>query len=151
MPNAEASAQLRLVAVKLKAAGAGGLRLQLMRGLKAGAAPLIPAVQSAARSQLPKGGGLNEQVADQKVTVSVRTGAATAGVRLTTTAPDTSQTDSGYVRHPTFGHRDRWVTQQIPDAVGWWSATLAAQGGAVSVELVKVIAEMTDLINAGGI
>jgi hypothetical protein len=146
MPNAEASAQLREVALKLKAAGVGGLRVELLRGLRAGAKPLIPAVAEAARRQLPRAGGLNEQVAGQKVTVSVRTGATTAGVRLTTTAPDTKQTDSGYVRKPVFGHRDRWVTQQIPGAVGWWSATLANGADAVSAELIKVIAEMTETI-----
>lgn len=143
-----ASAQLREVAVNLKAAGDSGNRLALMRGLKIGAAPLIPAVQAAARAQLPKSGGLNEQVAGQKVSVSIRTGARTAGVRLTTTAPDTSQTDSGFVRHPTFGHRDRFVTQKIPDAVGWWSQTLASKGPPISAALVVEINMMAERIQA---
>lgn len=131
------SAQLRAIAVQLKVAGDRGLRLELMRGLRAGAAPLIPLVADAARRQLPKRGGLNEQVAAQKVKVSVRTGAATAGVRLTTTAPDTKQTDSGYVRHPVFGHKDRpWVVQQIPRAAGWWSDTLASAAPVVTPALI---------------
>lgn len=139
MPNADASKKLSFVAGQLKAMGAGEIRLALMRGLKSGAAPLIPAVKAAALRQLPRGGGLNEQVAGQKVTVSVRTSAKSAGVRLTTTAPDTKQTDSGYVRKPVFGHRDRWVTQQIPEAAGWWSGTLAAKGPEVTPYLIAVI------------
>lgn len=143
-----ASAQLRAVAVNLKAAGDSGNRLALMRALKVGAGPLIPKVQGAARAQLPKTGGLNEQVAGQKITVSVRTGARTAGVRLTTTAPDTSQTDSGLVRKPTWGHRDRWVTQQIPSAVGWWSQTLADEGPAITAVLVASIDAVAQQIQA---
>lgn len=136
---ATASDELRLVAVRLKVAGAGGLRTELLRGLKTAAKPLIPKVQAAAKAKLPKGGGLNEQVASQKISVSIRTGAKSAGVRLTTTALDTKQTDAGYVRHPTWGHRDRWVAQQIPDAAGWWSGTLAAEGPSVTPALVAVI------------
>jgi hypothetical protein len=138
------SRELAALAARLKAAGARDLRLQLLRGLKEGAKPLIPAVQAAARDQLPKSGGLNEQVASQKVSVSVRTGARTAGVRLTTTAPDTAQTDAGFVRHPVFGRRGKgqWRTQQIPAAVGWWSKTLANSAGEVTPELVKVMEEV---------
>jgi hypothetical protein len=138
------SAELAALAARLKATGSGGLRLQLLRGLKSGAAPLIPLVQQAARDQLPKSGGLNEQVASQKVSVSVRTGARTAGVRLTTTAPDTAQTDAGFVRHPTFGRRGKgsWRTQQIPAAVGWWSKTLAASAPKVAPEMNRVLAEV---------
>lgn len=145
----DGSAQLRALAVRLKAAGESGLRLELMRSMRAGAAPLIPIVQQAARDQLPKAGGLNEQVASQKVRVSVRTGARTAGVRLTTTAPDTKQTDAGFVRHPVFGHRDRWKTQQIPSAVGWWSVTLADSGSAVTPELLAVMERVSRAIMGG--
>jgi hypothetical protein len=149
MPAAAASVQLAEIAAKLKAAGARDLRLQLLRGLRAGAKPLVKEVHDAALAQLPKQGGLNRQVASQKVSVSVRTGARTAGVRLTTTAPDTQQTDSGFVRHPTFGRRSKgsWKTQQIPAAVGWWSKTLAGGAGEVTPELVKVMEEVAVSIN----
>lgn len=137
---ATASDELRLVAVRLKVAGAGGLRTELLRGLRTAAKPLIPKVQAAAKAKLPKGGGLNEQVASQKISVSIRTGAKSAGVRLTTTALDTKQTDAGYVRHPVFGTwRPGMPAQQIPDAAGWWSGTLAAEGPSVTPALVAVI------------
>jgi hypothetical protein len=90
------SAELAAVAARLKLAGDAALRLQLLRGLRNGAKPLIPRVQDAARAQLPRAGGLNEQVASQRVSVQIRTGARTAGVRLVTRAPDTAQSDQGY-------------------------------------------------------
>ena len=52
--------------------------------------------------------------------VSVKTGARTAGVSITTTGaklpPEKQPMVRGYdkatLRHPVFGHRDRWVTQR---------------------------------------
>jgi hypothetical protein len=143
------SAQLAALAVRLKATGDKGLRVELLRGLKAGAEPLVEKVAEAARSQLPKGGGLNEQVAGQKVKVQVRTGARTAGVRMTTTAPDTKQTDAGFVRHPVYGNRKKWVTQKIPAAVGWWSKTLADGGLAVQPELTATMERVALEIQGG--
>jgi hypothetical protein len=137
---ADASKQLQEIGARLKAAGARDIKLEMTRGLRAGAAPLVPLVRQAAIAQLPKSGGLNQQVAGQRVTVSVTTGRA-AAVRLKTTAPDTKQTDSGYVRHPTFGRRGpgQWKTQQIPAAVGWWSKTLEDATPAVRPALEAVL------------
>lgn len=143
------SAQLAALAVRLKVAGDKTLRVQLLRGLKSGAEPLVKAVAEAALAQLPHGGGLNEQVAGQKVKVQVRTGARTAGVRLTTSAPDTKWTDAGYVRHPVYGNRKKWVTQAIPAAKGWWSQTLADGGPEVTPELTAVMEEVSVAIQAG--
>lgn len=144
------SAELHALAVRLKVAGAGGLRLELLRGLKTAAGPLVPVVKDAARNQLPKTGGLNEQVAGQRITVAVRTGARTAGVRLTTTAPDTRQTDDGFVRHPVFGNRAVWVRQDIPAAAGWWSRTLKRESGIrVTVALLAVMRDVGSRINRG--
>ena len=147
MPS-DASSQLRAIAVQLKAAGDGDIRLALTRGLRSGAAPLIPLVKTSAMQKLPRAGGLNAQVAGQRVSVSVRTSAATAGVRLTTTAPDTAMTDAGFVRHPTFGRRGKgqWRTQQIPAAKGWWSDTLAKSDPIVTAVLLKFLAAVNDAI-----
>ena len=143
------SKQLAALAVRIKAAAPTGLRVQLLRGLKAGAAPLIPLVHDAALAKLPHGGGLNEQVAGQKVTVSVRTGAKTAGVRLVTRAPDTKMTDSGFVRHLIYGRRGKWVTQKIPAAKGWWSDTLAKSAPAVTPALMAAMKTVSKQIQGG--
>ncbi len=145
------SAQLRELAVRLKAAGDGALRVELLRGLRTAAQPLVTEVQAAAMEKLPKRGGLNVQVASQKVTVSVRTGARTAGVRLVTRAPDTAWTDAGYVRHPVF-KSGKWVTQQIPNAAGWWSQTLNSKAGPeVGREMAVVMAEVAAKIRGAGL
>lgn len=145
------SAELAALAARLKAAGDGGLRLQLLRGIKVGADPLVGAVYYAALNQLPKRGGLNRQVAKQKVTVSVRLGARTAGVRLSTKAPDTEQTDSGFVRHPVFGNRKKWKTQQIPAAMGWWSETLQRESPKVTGDVLAVMEKVSLEIQRGGL
>jgi hypothetical protein len=149
MPS-NASAQLHAIAAKLKEVGDRGLKLELTRGLRAGADPLVQATHAAALAKLPKSGGLNAQVAGQKVTVSVRTGARTAGVRLTTRAPDTKQTDSGYVRSPTFGRRGKgdWKTHEIPQATGWWSDTLATHAPAVTPVLLAQMEAVAAQIRA---
>lgn len=112
-------------------------------GLRAAAKPLIAEVQQAARNQLPKGGGLNEHVAKQKVTVSIPLSPRTAAVRLRQPFFDAKQTDSGYVRHPVYGNRAVWTAQQIPQAAGWWSNTLRAAGPKVTAELIAIMRAVT--------
>lgn len=148
MPS-NGSAQLHAISAALKARGEMGVKREMTAALRAGAQPLIPAVKQAAREKLPKAGGLNEQVAGQRVRVSVRGGARTAGVRLVTTAPDTKQTDSGFVRHPVFGHKDRaWITQQIPQAAGWWTDTLVRESPTVTPVLLAAMEAVAAKIRA---
>jgi len=142
--------QLAALGVRLKTAGDGGLRIKLLRGIKAGADPLVGAVYYAALNQLPKRNGLNVQVAKQKVTVTVRTSTRTAGVRLSTTRPDTRQTDSGYVRHPVFG-RGTWVKQEIPAAKGWWSETLKRESPKITGDVLAVMEEVSLELQRGGL
>ncbi|GAC1374668.1 MAG: hypothetical protein NVSMB4_02370 [Acidimicrobiales bacterium] len=143
------SKQLAELAARLKIAGDRDLRLQLLRGMRAAAEPLVPKVKAAALAQLPKRGGLNAHVAGQKVSVSVRTSARTAGVRLTTSAPDTQQADDGYVRHPVFGNRAHWVVQQIPGAAGWWSATLEREAPATAPHLLEAMEVVAIQVQGG--
>jgi hypothetical protein len=143
------SEQLAALGVRLKVAGDKTLRVGMLRGLKAATEPLKVAVKAAAMEKLPKRGGLNAQVAGQKITTQVRTGARTAGVRLTTTTPDTLQTDTGYVRHKVFGNRKRWVRQEIPNASGWWSETLKDAAPEVTAELVGVMEAVSVQIQGG--
>lgn len=149
---ANGSEQLRAIAVALKSAGDGvALKRDLTRGIRVAADPLRDSVRTAALRQLPKRGGLNRQVAGQKVTISVLTGARTAGVRLKTTAPDTQQTDSGYVRHPTFGRRGKgeWRTQSVPLARGWWTTTLSIRSAAVTPAILAVMEQTAAKIQRG--
>lgn len=146
MPSVSASAQCRLIGRACREAGDGTILREMRAEVRAIVAPAKRAVHDSAMSNLPKAGGLNRQVAGQRVTVSLLTGARTAGVVMSTSAPDTRWTNSGYVKHPIFakGPREtwRWVSrppQAIPAARGWWDKPLEAFGGATGRAVVKTI------------
>jgi hypothetical protein len=71
---------------------------------------------------------------------------------MKTTAPDTAQTDDGFVRHPTFGRRGKgqWRTQEIPAAAGWWSVTLARESPAVTPAVLRVMEAAAARVQAAG-
>lgn len=117
--------------------------------MRVGAQPLVPAVHDAARAELPKSGGLNELVAGQKITVSVRTGANTAGVRLITKASAARQAEEGAVWHPVWGHRDRWKPTDVRP--GYWSNTLTERSPEVTPALIAVMARVAGEIQGKGI
>ena len=115
-----ADKEFPLLAARLKAAGAVGIRREMVSGLRAAAKPLPPLLQQAARDKLPKAGGLNEYVAKNKPKVQVRTAGRNAGVRVTSKVKG-NYTDTGTWRHPVFGHRDRtWAVTRDPSAARWW-------------------------------
>lgn len=127
---------------------------QMTAAMRVAAKPLVTAVKAAAEQKLPHRGGLNTRVAKARVTVSVRTGARTAGVRLYTRDTDTRATDHGYVRHPTFGRRtgpNDWHDQSIPQAEGWWSQTLADESPGATPELMAVMRRVGDEIQGRGL
>jgi hypothetical protein len=148
MVAANASLQLHAIAAALKLAGERDVRLGMTRGLRGAAAPLVPLVRHAALRDLPKAGGLNRYVAEQKITVSVRTGVNTAGVRLVTSTPATEQADQGAVRHPTFGRRGRGQWKVTKTRKGWWTDTLRAGSQSVTPALLRVMDEVAAKIRA---
>lgn len=133
--------QLRAIAAHCKELGDRGLLNRTRATLRVQAAPLIAAAKAEAVQRLPKRGGLNEQVASQRWTVQALAGARTAGVRLRTKAPDTLQTDDGFVRHPVFGRRGKgsWRTQAIPQAKGWASDTVDEHGPVLAVAISRTL------------
>ncbi|GAC1376343.1 MAG: hypothetical protein NVSMB4_05060 [Acidimicrobiales bacterium] len=133
------------LAARLKAEGDVLLRRQLLAGLRAGAKPLVPKVQAAAREKLPRRGGLADQVAGQPVSVTTRFSARSFNIRLsekrlTSSGKRTGAkgADNGTIRHPVFGH---WLAgqpdQQIPRAAGWWSDTLRRASPEVTDDLYR--------------
>lgn len=132
--------ELAALTRRLKAAGNGGLKRDMLRGLRQGAKPLIAAAHESALENLPRRGGLAQQVADTKFAVRTRTAGGNPGVRIV--GPSTrhlKDMDRGRLRHPVFGHQDRWVTQQIKP--GWWTAALSARAPEVRQALLNVLAE----------
>ena len=144
----DASEQLHQIARALRAGGNGGAMKFVSRAIRAAAKPLADDVKKAAADQLPQRGGLARRVAKERVTVSVRTGARTAGVRLLQRNHDAKATNAGYVRHPTFGHRP-WKTQDIPRARGWWSDTLRARSDEVTPDVERAMEEAAREIERG--
>lgn len=121
----------------LKAAGQTDLRKELNKALRAAAKPLIPKTRAAARVRLPRAGGMAEAVARASQRVQVRTGAKTAGVRVVVSKTTAARAaNKGAVRHPVFGS-DRWVTQEIPKAEGWFDETLNEEAPKVAQPAIE--------------
>jgi hypothetical protein len=69
-----------------------------------------------------------------------------AAIRVGTAATDARGSNRGRIRHPVFGHRDRWVEQTYEPATNWfYDAVAVVQPGVVAkVEAaVKVALEVT--------
>jgi hypothetical protein len=135
---ANASARLAAMAKELRALPDKTVKTGFAAAMRAAAEPLALVVDHSAYEKLPKAGGLNERVANEKTSVSVLLGARTAAVRLKKTGHDARTTNDGYVRRPTFGH-DPWVTQEIPEAKGWWDEPLKTAAPAVEPAMVAVM------------
>jgi hypothetical protein len=135
---------LAAVAVRLKAAGGGVLRAELIRSLKSAAAPLIEDARSSAIASLPKAGGLAARVADSRITAAVRL-SGNASVRITASQHDAGATNAGYVRHPVFG-RAPWVRQDLPGAAMWWDNAMIAGAPKVTKDLLEAIEATSRLI-----
>ena len=137
--SGEGADQLRVVAQRLKAAGGGGgLRRDLLRGIKTAANPVLDDVRASASAELPKAGGLAERVAGSKFTVQVRTGAKTAGVRIRGQSGwNIGRMNRGILRHPVFGNRDVWVEQSITP--GWFDHPIQARAEPIRLAVVAVI------------
>lgn len=134
--------QLAILGARLKVAGAVGLRRELLKGIREAAKPLIEDARAAALEELPKAGGLNERIASDPMSVRTRLTGSNVGVRIVTTTTDTRGADRGRLRHPTFGHRDRWVTQAIRP--GWFTDTLSREAPKVTPAIIaamEVVAE----------
>ena len=125
----------------LKAAGQTELRKELHKTMRNAAKPVIPAVREAARKQLPTAGGLNERIAKKPYRAQVRTGAKTAGVRITGSKVD-PRINQGRVWHPVFGRKGKAknggrnaVVQQVPSADGYFDDTIRERGPEIRDDL----------------
>lgn len=133
----------------LKAAGRTELRKELTKGMRKATKPLIAKTKSAAGSTLPRRGGLAALVAREPQRVQVRTGAQTFGVRIVVgrTKGGARGADAGTVRHPVFGHRDRFVAQ--PVTPGWFTASLEAAAPLVQPEIEAAMEAVAQKIVQG--
>lgn len=126
------------------------MRRGMNKTIRAAARPLVTAAEDAARQQLPKSGGLNELVADRHTTISILTGANTAGVRLKRARKDAAsyQSNRGFIYHKTFGE-EPWRREEIPAAAGWWSDTMATGSRAVTPLIIAEMNRVGRIIQSG--
>lgn len=109
----------------LKHAGRTELRKELNKRIRVAAKPLIPKARAEAMARLPQRGGLAKQVSKEPMRVQTRTG-RDPGVRIVVgkRGGGARQANRGRLRHPVFGNRERWVTQQVKP--GWFDDPMAA-------------------------
>jgi len=130
--------QLGDLSRRLKAAGDKGMQRELYAAINRATKPMKEAVKRSAATELPRRGGLAETVAGGKFRTQRRTSKKASGVRIVATGKlDIRGMDRGRLRHPVFGNRSVWVTQQI--AAGWWTRPLEHAAPAVRVDLEKAM------------
>lgn len=131
----------------LKEAGRAGMRKDLHKGLRDAAKPLIAKTRAAARSgRLPDRGGLSAIVAKEPQRVQVSTG-RDPGVRIVVgrKGGGARAANKGTVRHPVFGNKNAYVTQEIEGA-GWFDDTLEGAASDVLPDLERAVQDVTDRI-----
>lgn len=141
--------QLADVARRCKEAGDKELRRDLMRGINRSLKPAKAAVKAAALRELPRRGGLNRVIATSRIGSRSRTGGRNPAVFLTgkKAGHDLRSVDRGRLRHPVFGNKSVWVTQEIKP--GWWSRTLQDQAPRVRREVVDVLEDVARRLARG--
>lgn len=145
----EGAEQLERVARELKDLGDKDLRKELFRGFNRATKPLKAAVRASAEVRLPKRGGLNRFVASSRLSTRTRATGKNVGVRIVAAKGDSDveAIDRGRLRHPVFGNRKVWVTQQVTP--GWFTAPLVAGERIVQYELLKVLDDVERGLSRG--
>ena len=112
--------KLRAVASRLKAAGESGkgLRKELLKGIQTATKGAKEDVKSSWSDRMPHRGGLSSR--PLRVATRTRTGGRSVGVRIVATSGDgysIARIDKGRLRHPVYGNRGAWATQQVTPGV----------------------------------
>jgi hypothetical protein len=114
--------ELNRLSRKLKGADKS-LRKELYSGLQRATKPIRADVQRSLATRLPEHGGLARKMSRARVTAKIRTANRNTRLTVQVSSPrgedfDVQAMDRGRLRHPVFGRRGQWVTQQIhPGAV----------------------------------
>lgn len=131
---------------KLKALEDGKiLRRELNRELRLAAKPLIGDARAAARSDLPKAGGFADRVASAPMRISVTSSQRSPGVKIVIKGIDAKSANSGRIRHMTWGHTDRWVTQKIKP--GWFTDAMRTHGPRVRPSIARALQRAAEQIS----
>ena len=141
-PSIDPPDKLDLVVRTLRDLGDKDLARELSKGLNRATKDLKADAKAEAGRRLPQRGGLAARVAGAKLSTRRRSG-RNPGVRIQAAGmAQLSGMDAGQVKHPVFGNRDVWVTQQI--AGGWFSDPMEAGGPAVARAVEAVLDDVAN-------
>lgn len=124
--------QFHVVAMKMRNAAHGDLEREILQALERASVPLRKDAKASALEHLPKRGGLNVLVADSIMTVRRRAGGITVVAKGMT---QLAKTNNGEIRHPVYGNRNAWTTQNIPLAKDWFFKPFHDGKGKITREL----------------
>lgn len=127
-------AEFQKAAAQLEQLGDRKLVLGMRRDLRALAKPVGDRIVEAIADAMPKRGGLAERVRSQgrvSVLINLRSGvriqlANKSGLYM-------GAFESGTIRHPVYGNRKAWVSQQVPGGKGAEAFAKEADGLATAV------------------
>ena len=142
--------QLAELGARLQGAAAVGIRRSTQAQIRAAVKPLIPIIQDSARASLPKAGGMNNFVAKRRPRTSVRLGPRVQSVRITYRGKG-APSDKGPWRHPVFGNRKVWVSQEYGPAEGWWERAEAEGTPLAKVLMSGVLRDVAAEVNRLGL
>jgi hypothetical protein len=112
--------ELEAIGRRFKAAGAKGLRKELLAGIRKTNKPTISAIRANALATLPRRGGLAAEVAGSRIGTRSRLSGNRVGVEIRGVGRIGLTTlNRGRLRHPVYGNRGTWVQQQVP--AGWFT------------------------------
>lgn len=99
-------------------------RRAVSKALRVSSEPMKEEVREAARSTLPRKGGLNDLIASSRITTRTSLRGGNPSVKLTgkLSGHDLRAIDRGRLAHPVFGNKGVWVTQSVPP--GFWTKTM---------------------------
>lgn len=124
----------------------GDVRKRLLAELRAAGRPVTVAIKAAYAEQMPKRGGLANRLASARVATRTRLTGKSAGTNIVVQVPgwDLDAIEGGTIRHPVYGNRSNWVTQNVPGEVAGraFLAMYPAMERAVDNAIDKVIAEV---------
>lgn len=131
--------KLDKVARALREAGDKELQKELYAGLNRATKPLRGAAKESALENLPHRGGLNRRVARARMSVR-RRGGKSPSIKIVAKGMQLGRIDArGQVKHPVYGHRDRWVIQNISKAEGWFTEPMQKGAPEVRKELIRTL------------
>lgn len=135
--------QLDDLAKRLKAAGNGDLRKELLRGIRETNKPTISDIRASARSRLPHGGGLADTVARASIGTRTRLSGKSVGVEIKGTSwrlRNLRSINAGRLRHPLFGNREHFFVQPVEP--GFFDEPIEKRGDEILRGIEDVMADV---------